>query len=347
MNKEHTGLSNACFGIVMMSVILMLPVASDAALDIDTITLTVTEYRFGGVPDRDPYEFGGGVTGDDITAVTLTTPGGVVYDLEAWSTNQYHWGFSFDDLTLVQLQKRFPNGDYTFTLNGTVSVTLTHNPTPPTGFANITNPVHNAINVSLNPTFTWDDCSAYGDALTTAVAEEEGDMISVVWLGDISETSWTVGPLKPGLLHWLEVSVYTGTTPSSQSTANSDTFEYYDFFENCSGVYFLTEGPVQATVKIKPETLNLSGKGILTAFIDLPELLDEEDIDISTVKCEGASALKRIVTGDGRLVVKFDRKDLDVSPGDLVELTVTGQLSDGTSFTGSDTIRAIDKSGKK
>lgn len=347
MNKEHTGLSKACFGMVVMSVILMmLPVDSDAALDIDTITLGVTEYRFGGVPDSDPYGFWGRVAGDDITAVTLTTPGGVVYDLEAWSTNQYHWRVGFDDLTLVQLQKRFPNGDYTFTLNGTVSVTLTHNPTPPTGFANITNPVHNAINVSLNPTFTWDDCSAYGDALMTAVAEE-GDIIDLVWLGDISETSWTVGPLNPGVLHWLEVSVYTGTTPSSQSTNGSDTFEYYNFFENCSGVYFLTEGPVQATIEVKPKTLNLSDKGILTAFIDLPELLDEEDIDISTIECEGASALKGTVTGDGRLVVKFDREDLDVSPGDLVELTVTGQLSDGTSFTGSDTIRVIDKSGKK
>jgi FKBP-type peptidyl-prolyl cis-trans isomerase len=47
---------------------------------------------------------------------------------------------------------------------------------------------------------------------------------------------------------------------------------------------------------------------------------------------------------DGRLIVKFDREDLvDVSPGDSVEMFVTGKLIDGTPFMGSDTIRVIDK----
>ena len=54
------------------------------------------------------------------------------------------------------------------------------------------------------------------------------------------------------------------------------------------------------------------------------------------------------MSDDGRLVVKFNREDLvGVSTGDAVELTVTGQLTNGTPFTGSDTIRVIDKGGKK
>ena len=101
-------------------------------------------------------------------------------------------------------------------------------------------------------------------------------------------------------------------------------------------------------VKIKPETLNLKSKGKFTAFIDLPEGSGEEDVDISTVVCEGAPAIHAEIADNGKLVVKFNREDLvGISTGDAVELTVTGQLTNGTPFTGSDTIRVIDKGGKK
>jgi len=103
---------------------------------------------------------------------------------------------------------------------------------------------------------------------------------------------------------------------------------------------------IEATIEIKPETLNLKSKGVFTAFIDLPEGFDEEDIDISTVVCEGAPAVSGVMADDGRLIVKFDREDLvGVSVGDDVELVVTG-LVDGKHFAGSDAIRVMDK-GKK
>ncbi len=55
-----------------------------------------------------------------------------------------------------------------------------------------------------------------------------------------------------------------------------------------------------------------------------------------------------MMANDGKLIVKFDREDLEgVSLGDAVEMVVTGQLNDGTAFIGSDTIRVIDKGGKK
>ena len=54
------------------------------------------------------------------------------------------------------------------------------------------------------------------------------------------------------------------------------------------------------------------------------------------------------MTKDGKLIVKFDREDLErVSPGDAVEMAVTGQLNYDTAFIGSDIIRVIDKGGKK
>ena len=114
------------------------------------------------------------------------------------------------------------------------------------------------------------------------------------------------------------------------------------------------QGEVEVTattivsIDIKPETLNLKSKGVLTAFIELPECYGEEDVDIGTVECEGAPAVNAMMANDGKLIVKFDREDLvGVSPGDAVELTVTGQLTNGTPFAGSDTIRVIDRGGGK
>jgi len=52
--------------------------------------------------------------------------------------------------------------------------------------------------------------------------------------------------------------------------------------------------------------------------------------------------------GVSDLMVKFDRSDVQdvLEPGNEVEVTVSGQLTDGTSFEGTDTIRVIAK-GKK
>ncbi len=105
---------------------------------------------------------------------------------------------------------------------------------------------------------------------------------------------------------------------------------------------------IEVTIVIKPETLNLNSKGVFTAFIDLPEGYGGQDFVLSTIECEGAPALRDTMADAGRLIVKFDREDLvDVSTGDEVELIVTGELSDGTPFIGSDTIRVIDQGGKK
>jgi hypothetical protein len=104
--------------------------------------------------------------------------------------------------------------------------------------------------------------------------------------------------------------------------------------------------PITATVRIEPETLELTSEGVLTAFITLPEGLDVTDIDTGTVECEGAPAIKGVVAHH-TLIAKFDVQDLvGVATGDEVTLTVTGKLATGTPFAGSDTIRVIEM-GKK
>jgi len=108
------------------------------------------------------------------------------------------------------------------------------------------------------------------------------------------------------------------------------------------------EGKLYASVKITPETIKLSSKGTFTAFITLPKGFDVRDIDVSSLMCEGAPAVKAMISkkDGGTLIAKFNRQDLDVDPGNRVVLTVKGKLLDGTEFEGSDTVNIIDK-GKK
>jgi len=102
---------------------------------------------------------------------------------------------------------------------------------------------------------------------------------------------------------------------------------------------------VYVEVGLDPDTLNLNSKGVFTAYISPPEGYSVEDIDPETIECGGAAAVRTSIE-DGVLVAKFSRQDLvDVSEGDAVELTVTGEVA-GISFEGSDVVRVIAK-GKK
>jgi hypothetical protein len=117
---------------------------------------------------------------------------------------------------------------------------------------------------------------------------------------------------------------------------------------NWSGLSNVAEGTtlgvqaIPATVRIEPETLNLESKGIITAFIQLPDGYDVSDIDPATIMCFGAAATKTNVTGNGTMIAKFDREAMSgISIGDEVVFTVTGCLLNGTPFEGSDTVRVI------
>lgn len=117
---------------------------------------------------------------------------------------------------------------------------------------------------------------------------------------------------------------------------------------------------IPATIDIDPDTLNLKSNGaFVTAYIELPEGYDVADIDLTTVQVESAPAITDtkydFVTDPAQYLVdhdengilehmvKFDRSEVAaiLSPEDAVELTVTGELTDGTLFESSDTIRVI------
>jgi len=102
----------------------------------------------------------------------------------------------------------------------------------------------------------------------------------------------------------------------------------------------------------------------ITCYIELPEGYNVSDIDISTIKLNSSIAAEMHPTGIGDededgvpdLMVKFDRalviyyieQNLDWATPErtkpliyAVNLTVTGNLDDGTSFEGTDTIRVL------
>jgi len=127
--------------------------------------------------------------------------------------------------------------------------------------------------------------------------------------------------------------------------------------------YFrVTTAPLQSTVDIDPETLNLRSRGQwITAYIQLPDGYNAADINASTVLLNGTispvldpkygfvtNSSEYLVdhNNDGILerMVKFDRATVEtfinnegISYGN-VALTITGKLLDGTPLEGTDLI---------
>lgn len=121
--------------------------------------------------------------------------------------------------------------------------------------------------------------------------------------------------------------------------------------------------PPITTVNIHPQTLNLWSKGKwITAYIELPEGYDVNDINVTTIMLNDTIPveLRPIAIGDydnntiPDLMVKFDRAEVtshilaNVNMTKLYEerfmtitLSITGYLNDDIPFQGSDTIRII------
>ncbi len=115
------------------------------------------------------------------------------------------------------------------------------------------------------------------------------------------------------------------------------------------------EGKGIRLTRITPSTLNIKGNSEwVTCHLRLPEGSNASDIKLETVMLEGVIAADWLVFNENNQIamIKFSgsavRDYLIVQEllGE-VELTVTGELIDGTTFALSDTITVIDKGGGK
>jgi predicted outer membrane repeat protein len=108
---------------------------------------------------------------------------------------------------------------------------------------------------------------------------------------------------------------------------------------------------VPAEVKIVPKTINLASKGKwITAYIWLPDEYDVTDIETNTVFLNDKIQPEQFSVDEQQQVAtaKFTREDVqDILNIAEVELKITGRLTDGTVFESADTIKVIDKIGRK
>jgi len=143
----------------------------------------------------------------------------------------------------------------------------------------------------------------------------------------------------------------------------------WDNLEAIEGASF-----IEATIDLDPDTLSLSSHGrYVTCYIELPPGYSVDTIEGASVTLgEGATAIPacRFAAcadvsegteanatdrdGDGfcEYMVKFDRAAVQelaalASEDGNATLTVTGQFGDGLVFKGTDTIRVLDRPGKR
>ncbi len=132
---------------------------------------------------------------------------------------------------------------------------------------------------------------------------------------------------------------------------------YYDATGFTSGLIEVVDNIVltdliDATVDLKPDTVNLKALSKLysvTAYIALPTEFDVYDVDIETVELmiNGVpidALLEPVSILEGTLMVKFDKALVIAAIGGMtgeLEVKISGQLLNGDSFVGYDTVLVI------
>ena len=187
-------------------------------------------------------------------------------------------------------------------------------------------------------------CEGYSATGTFCVDKET---LEVIWSAPAG--SWTASPaVADGKVYvgGFCYDAFTGEEIFSYEQGGLSPVIANDCMFNVQDGHVVCFEDIPAGVTFDLNKLDLNSNGILKAFITLPEGYDVADIDVSTVECEGAHAFGdgSVISGKQALEVKFLIQDLvDVPIGDAVKLSVTGELTDGTGFQGSDLVKVIAK----
>jgi len=196
----------------------------------------------------------------------------------------------------------------------------------------------------------------------------------------IYDESWEQTYIPPSINAWDDSypsggnywSDYTARYPSAQELNDSGIWDTsYIIDENNQDNYPLMEpwAPTQPCIvvdfDIAADVLNLRSKGKwITAYIQLPEGYDPSNINASTITLNGTippvldpkydfvtKSSEYLVDHNNDSIlermVKFDRATLEswiyqnVGMQHEISLTITGELTDGTLFDGTDTINVL------
>ncbi len=129
-------------------------------------------------------------------------------------------------------------------------------------------------------------------------------------------------------------------------------------------IFYAAPNPIPADITFRPGHINLRSKrDKIKAIIELPEMFYSEDIDARTIKIKEINgvALRKPIDLEGRvrvgdfnkngitdLKIHFETDDLLKSlQRGTAELLITGELTDGTPFSGSGFLQIRDKKIKK
>jgi len=160
---------------------------------------------------------------------------------------------------------------------------------------------------------------------------------------------------------------FSSSTPLAGATLTGNTFTWTPG-SGCAGLYLVTfkvthsgglsdEETIKITVtiptnvKIVPKTINQGSKGYFLAFVTLPNDYKDATIDMKTVSCSGAPAIRMMRLKIFPRIVGFVFRTSDlkgIGLGTKISLTVQGQLKKkGITyiFSGSDKVTVINKPG--
>ncbi|MCF6154499.1 MAG: hypothetical protein E3K36_04440 [Candidatus Brocadia sp.] len=173
--------------------------------------------------------------------------------------------------------------------------------------------------------------------------EEFGNSIAINYNGNVYVVGTTYSPdfpISADAYDTFNNEIYHGDIFISQFDSNLSAQVTPTPTPTPSPVVTPTPNPeiIPAEVDIKPGTINLKSKGCFKAFIKLPSPYAVNKIVTDTIGCEGAEAINGKV-GKDRFIATFKRQDLDSDSDE--ELTVSGELEDGTKFEGSDIVKMI------
>jgi hypothetical protein len=210
-------------------------------------------------------------------------------------------------------------------------------------FSTSSSPAYFYVNGQLNVDMEVDE-TRHPDEVFAYVRLSSADGTQIWQIQEFG--SGTPGNVSVRVAHgiWLDPSqsYYLEAFATGNTVAAADT----PLFKTRTASFSFTATATAVSIDIVPDTISTKTKSI-TCDIWPPNGYDVTQIDQGSLFLNGQIQPLRISVREHQqmLVVKFPTFGLSLEPGSL-ELTVSGNLTDGTPFSDSDSVTIVQKGGK-